>query len=155
MSVATIGIAFIVALGVLLIGIPVAVVDARPDPMGTNELVAWVVPGEGLGIAEIRRAAERVVKGPMQPGRIVLLEALPRRLRPWLERAIVTAIGFVGAFLAWSGWHYTVAAVGTTSAAIAYPMPLLYASAIVCGGLVTLFALERLLLAAPASGAPA
>lgn len=81
----------------------------------------------------------------------LLLDALPRRLRPWLERVILLSIAFVGAFLAWSGWYYTIAAAGTTSAAIAYPMPLLYASAVVCGALVVLFALEGL-LATPVSG---
>jgi TRAP-type C4-dicarboxylate transport system permease small subunit len=84
----------------------------------------------------------------------LLLDALPWRLRPWLERLILLSIVFVGAFLAWAGWHYTIAAAGTTSAAIAYPMPLLYASAVVCGALVVLFALERLLTnPAPEPGA--
>ncbi len=76
----------------------------------------------------------------------LLLDALPPRMRPWLERSILLGVVFVGGFLAWAGWDYTLAAAGTSSAAIAYPMPLLYASAATCGALVTLFGLERLLL---------
>jgi TRAP-type C4-dicarboxylate transport system permease small subunit len=78
----------------------------------------------------------------------LVLDALPASVRPWLERAILLGVAFVGGFLAWAGWHYMVEAVGTTSAATAYPMPLLYASAVACGALVTVFGFERLCLAA-------
>lgn len=77
------------------------------------------------------------------------LDALPPRLRPWLERVILLGVTFVGGFLTWAGWNYAVASIGTTSAAIAYPMPLLYASAVACGALMTVFGLERLWLVGP------
>ncbi len=79
----------------------------------------------------------------------MLLEALPQALRRWGERAVLTVIAAIGLYLAVAGWNYTESAVGTTSAAIGYPMPLLYASAVVCGVLVAVFAIERLLQGAP------
>lgn len=76
----------------------------------------------------------------------IVLELLPAPLRRLCERAIVAAVVFVGLFLAHAGWRYTMESIGSTSAAIGYPMPLLYASTVVCGALVALFGLERLLL---------
>lgn len=84
----------------------------------------------------------------------VLLDALPQALRRWVERLVLAAVAGVGLYLAVAGWHYTESAVGTTSAAIGYPMPLLYASCVVCGVLVAVFATERLLHGLPASGEP-
>jgi len=51
----------------------------------------------------------------------------------------------VGGFLAWSGWRYFADTRGSTSAAIGYPIELLHASALACGVLIALFALEALL----------
>lgn len=84
----------------------------------------------------------------------MLLDALPRALRRWAERLVLAAVAGIGLYLAVAGWHYTESAVGTTSAAIGYPMPLLYASCVACGALVALFAAERLLLGLPACGEP-
>lgn len=84
----------------------------------------------------------------------MLLDALPPALNRWLERLVLVAVGGVGAYLLLAGWHYTESAAGTTSAAISYPMPLLYASVVVCGALVLVFAVERLLLGLPAGTAP-
>lgn len=79
----------------------------------------------------------------------MLLEALPAALRRWGERALLAVIAAIGLYLAVAGWNYTESSIGTTSAAISYPMPLLYASAVVCGALVAVFAIERLLQGAP------
>lgn len=84
----------------------------------------------------------------------LLLVALPPPVRLWCERAVLVGISFVGGFLAWSGWNYAIASRGTTSAATAYPMPLLYASACVCGLLVMIFGLERLVLGERAPAGP-
>jgi len=79
----------------------------------------------------------------------LLLDRLPAAARALMERGLLLATAFVGGFLAWAGARYAAESVGTTSAATAYPMSLLYASAVVCGALILLFALERLLLGAP------
>jgi TRAP-type C4-dicarboxylate transport system permease small subunit len=76
----------------------------------------------------------------------IVLELLPAPLRGLCERAMLAAVVFVGLFLAHAGWRYTMESAGSTSAAIGYPMPLLYASTVVCGALVAVFGLERLLL---------
>jgi TRAP-type C4-dicarboxylate transport system permease small subunit len=72
----------------------------------------------------------------------VLLDALPARWRVVLERAIAAAVALVGGLLALAGWD-------TTSAAIGYPMPVLYVSTVVSGALIAVFGIERLLGAAP------
>lgn len=84
----------------------------------------------------------------------LLLDRLPTAARAVMERLLLASTAFVGAYLAWAGVGYALQSAGTTSAATAYPMPLLYSSAVVCGALILLFALERLLLGAPASPAP-
>lgn len=84
----------------------------------------------------------------------MLLDALPPALRRGAERLVLAAVACTGLYLAVAGWHYTESAVGTTSAALGYPMPLLYASCVVCGVLVAVFGLERLLRGLPASGEP-
>lgn len=73
------------------------------------------------------------------------IQRLPAGARLRAEQAIHLATAAVGAFLAWSGWRYFVDTHGSTSAAIGYPIELLHASALVCGVLITLFALEALL----------
>jgi TRAP-type C4-dicarboxylate transport system permease small subunit len=80
----------------------------------------------------------------------LLLDRLPAPARAAMERLLLLATAFVGGYLAWAGAGYAAASADTSSAATAYPMPLLYASAVVCGVLILLFALERLLLGAPA-----
>jgi len=76
----------------------------------------------------------------------ILLDVLPRALRRLCERLINAAVVFVGLFLGYAGWRYMLESVGSTSAAIGYPMPLLYASTVACGALIVVFGLERLLL---------
>ncbi|CAN7698405.1 TRAP transporter small permease [Pseudorhodoferax sp. LjRoot39] len=82
----------------------------------------------------------------------MLLDALPQALRRWAERLVLAAVASIGLYLAVAGWHYTQSAVGTSSAAIGYPMPLLYASCVVCGVLVAVFGTERLLRGLPVGG---
>ena len=75
----------------------------------------------------------------------LLIQRLPAGPRLWAERAIHLLTTAVGGFLAWSGWRYFADTHGTTSAAIGYPIELLHASALACGVLIALFALEALI----------
>lgn len=75
----------------------------------------------------------------------LLIQRLAPGARLWAEQTIYLATTAVGGFLAWSGWRYFADTHGSTSAAIGYPIELLHASALVCGILITLFALEALL----------
>lgn len=70
------------------------------------------------------------------------IERLEGGARRAAERAIHLATAALGAFLAWAGWRYVAETHGSTSAAIGYPVGLLYASAVACGVLIALFALE-------------
>jgi TRAP-type C4-dicarboxylate transport system permease small subunit len=72
----------------------------------------------------------------------LVIQRLPRGMRLVAERGIHLATVAVGSFLAWSGWRYFADTHGTTSAAIGYPIELLHASALTCGVLIALFALE-------------
>ena len=75
----------------------------------------------------------------------LLIQRLPPGPRPAAERAIHLATAAIGCFLSWSGWRYFADTHGTTSAAIGYPIELLHSSALVCGVLIALFALEALI----------
>ena len=75
----------------------------------------------------------------------LLIQRLPPGPRLWAERAIHLVAAAVGCFLAWSGWRYFADTHGTTSAAIGYPIELLHSSALACGVLIALFALEALI----------
>ena len=75
----------------------------------------------------------------------LLIQRLPPALRRLAERTIYFVTTGVGVFLTWSGWRYFADTRGATSAAIGYPIEYLHASALVCGVLLTLFALEALL----------
>ena len=74
----------------------------------------------------------------------LLIRRLPTAARLRAEQAISLATVVIGVFLAWSGWRYFAETRGTTSAAIGYPNELLYISALVCGVLIALFALEAM-----------
>ena len=84
----------------------------------------------------------------------LLIDRLPPRWRHGLEQLIGAAVAGLGGFIAWAGIRYVVDSLGTTSAAIGYPIAWLYASAPACGALIMIFALERLLLG-PADSRPA
>ena len=75
----------------------------------------------------------------------LVIQRLPPGPRLWGEQAIHLATAAVGCFLAWSGWRYFADTHGTTSAAIGYPIEYLHASALACGVLIALFALEALI----------
>lgn len=75
----------------------------------------------------------------------LVIQRLPAGMRLVAEQGIHFATVAVGCFLAWSGWRYFADTHGTTSAAIGYPIELLHASALACGVLIALFALEALL----------
>lgn len=79
----------------------------------------------------------------------VLTDHLPRRFQLVLEKLVALATAGLGLYLAWSGVSYVQDSLGSTSAAIGYPIAYLYACAPVCGALVTLFALESALLGPP------
>ena len=75
----------------------------------------------------------------------LLIQRLPAGMRLRAEQGIHLATTAVGCFLAWSGWRYFADTHGATSAAIGYPIELLHASALACGVLIALFALEALI----------
>ena len=78
--------------------------------------------------------------------RLTLLpDMLPPGLRAWTERLTELVTAALGVFLAWSGWRFLDLTSGSTSAAIGYPIEILNALAPVCGVLVALFALDRVL----------
>ena len=70
------------------------------------------------------------------------IERLGGAARRAAERAIHLATAALGAFLAGAGWRYVAETQGSTSAAIGYPVGLLYASGVACGVLIVFFALE-------------
>ncbi len=78
--------------------------------------------------------------------RLTLLpDALPRGARIWTERATDLVTGALGVFLAWSGWRFLDMTSGSVSAAIGYPVEILNILAPLSGGLMALFAFERVL----------
>ncbi|HEY5634558.1 MAG TPA: TRAP transporter small permease [Burkholderiaceae bacterium] len=79
----------------------------------------------------------------------LLVDLLPESMRNGIDRVISLAVAGLGAFVAWAGARYVIDSLGTTSAAIGYPIAYLYACAPTCGALIALFALERAVLGAP------
>jgi TRAP-type C4-dicarboxylate transport system permease small subunit len=77
----------------------------------------------------------------------LLIETLPPGVRRQAERIIHLATCALGLFLTYAAWHYVADTRGSTSAAIGYPIEWLYFSGVVCGVLITLFALEAAWLA--------
>ena len=84
----------------------------------------------------------------------LLVDLLPAVLQRGLDKLVLLAIAGTGAFLAWSGVAYAREAGDMTSAAIGYSLAWLYACAPVCGALIAVFAIERLVLG-PRPPAPA
>lgn len=79
----------------------------------------------------------------------LLVDCLPAPLQRGVDRLVALAVAGLGVFVAWAGVRYVVDSLGTTSAAIGYPIAYLYACAPVSGALIALFALERATLGAP------
>lgn len=75
----------------------------------------------------------------------LLIQHLPRAGSRSLQAAIDIAIAGFGAYLVWAGITYAIDMYGATSAAIAYPIALLYSAAPVCGVLIFIYSLEQLL----------
>ena len=71
--------------------------------------------------------------------------ALPAGLARWLSRLLTLVIAGFGVALAFSGHRYLDATLGQVSAAVRYPIEVLHAAAPVCGWLIALHALARLL----------
>lgn len=69
-----------------------------------------------------------------------LLRGVPRREA---ERVISLVTCGLGVYLTFSAWLYVRDTQGTKSAAIGFPIEALYVSSIVCGVLMTLYALEQ------------
>jgi TRAP-type C4-dicarboxylate transport system permease small subunit len=80
----------------------------------------------------------------------LLVDRLPAPLQKALETLVAGIIALTGLFIAWAGVAYTADSAGFMSAAIGYPMTYLYSSAPVCGALIAVFALERVLRRAAA-----
>lgn len=78
--------------------------------------------------------------------KVNLAEAvLPAGVNKGLQALIDVLVAGFGGYLLWAGILYCNDMSGSRSAAIGYPIVLLYGVAPVCGGLVLLFSLERLL----------
>lgn len=78
--------------------------------------------------------------------RLTLLpDLLPAGLRAWTERLTELVTAALGVFLAWSGWRFLDLTSGSISAAIGYPIEILNALAPLCGALIAIFALDRVL----------
>ena len=75
----------------------------------------------------------------------LIIEILPKGLHMTVERFSALLTLALGLFLTYAGWSYVAETRGSTSAAIGYPIELLYGCAPVFGVLVTLFSLERLM----------
>lgn len=98
-------------------------------------LFTWTVLLAGsLGVREGFHVRLTLVQG-MLAGSVAL----------WLARLVHLGILAFGVVLAVGGYAYVVETQGQTSAAIAYPIEVLHLAAPVCGALVALHALARLL----------
>jgi TRAP-type C4-dicarboxylate transport system permease small subunit len=75
----------------------------------------------------------------------LLVNVLPRPIQRLLERLIALMLCGLGLFLTYYGWDYMIETRGATSAAIGFPIELLYALAPAFGALLALFSFERLL----------
>ena len=84
----------------------------------------------------------------------LLIDRLPASMRHRAEGAIALAVAALGVVIAWAGVGYVRDSLGTTSAAIGYPIAWLYACAPVCGALIALFGVERALFGAPPKREP-
>lgn len=81
----------------------------------------------------------------------LLVDCLPAPLQRGVDRLVSLTVAGLGVFVAWSGVRYVLDSLGTTSAAIGYPIAYLYACAPVSGTLIAVFALERAFLGAAPS----
>src|SRR5690606_40452675 len=75
----------------------------------------------------------------------LLIENLPSSGSRKLQAIIDLGIAGFGGYLTWAGITYCLDMYGATSAAIAYPIVLLYSAAPVCGVLIFVYSLEKLI----------
>jgi TRAP-type C4-dicarboxylate transport system permease small subunit len=73
----------------------------------------------------------------------ILLDQVPIRFRSITERLIHLVTMVFGCYLMYGGYNYVSETRGMKSAAIAFPVELLYSAAPVCGLLIVLFAIEH------------
>lgn len=73
----------------------------------------------------------------------LILERLPERGRRVWTQMISVATMVLGLYLVWSGLRFLDVTFGSVSAAIEYPIEILNAMAPIAGGLIALFAVER------------
>ena len=83
-----------------------------------------------------------------------LVKLLPGGARRAADRLIAALIAGVGLYLLWAGCDYLLEMGGSRSAAMRYPMEILYASLPVASVLILLYGIERV-LAGPPEDAPA
>ncbi len=81
-----------------------------------------------------------------------LVEWLPQELADFAERMISLLIGAIAVFLVWAGAGSLMEMRGSTSAAIRYPIELLYASMPVSTAVMAMFAFENVVRGVPKSG---
>lgn len=74
----------------------------------------------------------------------LVFERLPAPLKRRVELLIAFCTTAAGCCLAWSGGVYVRETTGSTSAAVGYPIEVLYIAGPVCGILIALFGLEKL-----------
>lgn len=74
----------------------------------------------------------------------LLFERLPPALKGRVELLIAAGTTAAGCFVAWSGAVYVIETRGSTSAAVGYPIEVLYFAGPVCGILIALFGLEKM-----------
>ena len=79
-----------------------------------------------------------------------LLKLLPDAARRAADRLIALLIVGVGLYLLWAGCDYLVEMGGSRSAAMRYPMEILYASLPVASALIALYGGERVIAGPPA-----
>ena len=78
-----------------------------------------------------------------------LVKLLPETLRRAADRLIAALIVGVGVYLLWAGHDYLTEMGGSRSAAMRYPMEILYASLPVASVLIVLYGIERVIAGPP------
>lgn len=135
--------ALVVVMVVVMLGVLTAQISLR---YLFNIALSW---SEELALAlttwTVLLMAALGVKESFHVRMALLVRRLPPALRLRAEQAISLATAVAGGFIAWSGWAYLMDTRGMTSAAMGYPNELLHASALVCGVLIMLFAIEAML----------
>ncbi|MDP2033476.1 MAG: TRAP transporter small permease [Polaromonas sp.] len=82
----------------------------------------------------------------------LLVDLLPKPLQRVMDVLVSLSVAGLGLFVTWAGVRYVMDSLGTTSAAIGYPIAFLYACAPTGGALIAIYALERAVLGpAPAA----